>query len=77
MISNDLSVIDKDSFSFRYPVTKRWEPSTDNHLTINFYQFSTRMSEILERMETINFGLNLEIDKINRANEKLNPSDKI
>lgn len=59
----EISAIDKDSFSFRYPITKKGNASTDKNLTINIRQFSDHMSEVLNSIDTIVFGVNMEITK--------------
>lgn len=58
----ELSEIDPDSFSFRYPMDKRGRYATKVHLTLNLSSFAVHMSSLLEDLDTVRFGLNGEID---------------
>jgi hypothetical protein len=58
----ELSAIDPDSFAFRYPMNKKGEYSTPEHLALNLSSFAEHMSELLEELDTVRFGLAGEID---------------
>lgn len=58
----ELSHIDPNSFSFRYPMDKKGRYATRGHLTLNLSSFALHMSSVLEDLDTVRFGLNGEID---------------
>ena len=57
----ELSQIDPDSFSFRYPMDKKGMYATKVHLTLNLSSFALHMSSVLEDLGTVRFGLAGEI----------------
>jgi len=58
----ELSQIDPDSFSFRYPMDKKGNYATKIHLTVNLSSFALHMSSVLDDLDTVRFGLSGEID---------------
>lgn len=57
----ELSEIDPDSFAFRYPMDKKGRYATRTHLTLNLSSFALHMTEVLESLDTVRFGLGGEI----------------
>ena len=53
----DLGSLDARSDAYRYPIDARGLRSTDEHTTVNLHAFATRMSPLLEDLDTIHFGL--------------------
>lgn len=58
----EFSKIDPISISYRYPIDNKGLPSTERHQVVNLRSFANHMASILEVLETVHFGLNLEID---------------
>jgi hypothetical protein len=58
----EFSEIDPISESYRYPVNKKGLPSSERHQVVNLRSFANHMASILDDLETIPFGLNMEID---------------
>lgn len=56
------SKIDPDSYSYRYPISTKGDYSTRRGQSVNLSSLSDHMETILENLDTINFGLNLETD---------------
>ena len=56
----ELSDLDPESFSYRYPIKKNNLPSTKHHQIVNLRSFSERMSAVLDDLETLHFGLEVE-----------------
>ncbi len=62
-IAREFAEIDPNSFSYRYPIDKNGNYSTKEHQTVNLRAIYCSMNGVLNKLETINFGLNLEMDK--------------
>ena len=58
----EFSKIDPDSYSYRYPINTKGKRSTKIHQLINLRAFAEHMASLLEDLDTIHFGLNLETD---------------
>jgi hypothetical protein len=71
-ICTEMSVIDKDSYSYRYPIDKKGKHSTKRHQIINLEAFALSMNDLLEKLDTINFGLNFERQEIFDILDSLN-----
>jgi len=59
----DFSGIDPDSYAYRYPIDRKGLPSTKKHQAVNLGAFADRMSSVLEALDTVRFGLNIETDR--------------
>ena len=55
--------IDRSSHAYRYPVDKKGQPSTKRNQEITLGTLATRMAAVLEDLDTVHFGLNIETDK--------------
>jgi len=55
--------IDPNSYSYRYPIDNKGDTSTEKHQELSLNELSVKMTLILDQLETIHFGLNLEIDR--------------
>jgi len=55
--------IDPSSYSYRYPIDNKGDTSTEKHQVLSLNELSAKMTLILDQLETIHFGLNLEIDR--------------
>lgn len=58
----EFSEIDPRSESYRYPIDRTGQPSSKKHQVVNLRAFAERMSSVLEHLDTIRFGLNIETD---------------
>lgn len=58
----EISKIDPISESYRYPTNKKGLPSSKRHQVVNLRSFAKHMASILDDLDTIHFGLNIEID---------------
>ena len=58
--AEEFSIIDPDSYSYRYPIDTDGNPSTPKNQTVNLRAFANMMSIILTAMESINFGFDIE-----------------
>ena len=52
--------IDKDSYSYRYPINTRGMPSTKQHQLVNLRALHNSMQEFLAELEVVDFGLSIE-----------------
>lgn len=59
---DELSGIDNDSFTFRYPMDTKGRYPTKPHLVLNLGSIAEHMSALLDELDTVQFGLNAEID---------------
>jgi hypothetical protein len=57
----ELTEIDPESFAFRYPMDRRGNYATRPHLVLNLSAFSRHMSQLLDDLDTVRFGLGGEI----------------
>jgi len=63
-ICTEISAIDKDSYSYRYPIDKKGKHSTKRHQVVNLGAFASSMNDFLEKLDNINFGLDFERQEI-------------
>lgn len=66
---SEFSDIDPKSDGYRYPIDIKGQHSTKLHQVINLRAFANRMSSVLENLDTIHFGINIEIDKAQEVYE--------
>ncbi len=59
---HEFSEIDPRSDGYRYPIDSKGQRSTKRHQMVNLRAFADRMSSVLEDLNTIHFGLNIETD---------------
>ena len=71
LIAKEYTDLDKDSFSYRYPIDKKGNYSSTEHQIVNITSLSSCMEDLLNSMEAINFGLNVETDQIQEIFEIL------
>jgi hypothetical protein len=62
-IASDFSDLDYESFSYRYPIDKKGGYSTKKYQIINITSLTKTMEGLLDSIEAINFGLDIETDK--------------
>jgi hypothetical protein len=62
-IANDFTNIDPNSFSYRYPIDIKGNYSTKKHQVLNLTSLTNAMEDLLNAIEAINFGLNVETDR--------------
>jgi hypothetical protein len=60
-IACELETIDQHSFSYRYPIDRNGRASTENHQVVNLGLLSNSMNRALDTLDTIHFGINMEI----------------
>jgi hypothetical protein len=59
-ICNDWAQIDPRSDAYRYPIDTKGRPSTKQHQVVNLRSLATRMAAVLEDLDTVHFGLDIE-----------------
>jgi hypothetical protein len=62
-IAGDYSDLDYKSFSYRYPIDKNGNYSAEKSQIINITSLTKSMEGLLDSIEAINFGLDIETDK--------------
>jgi hypothetical protein len=70
-ICKEWSDIDPRSDAYRYPIDRKGGLSTKKHQVVNLRALATRMSAVLQDLETVHFGLNIETDKAQEIYEIL------
>lgn len=70
-ICKDWSQIDPRSDAYRYPIDTRGRPSTKKHQVVNLRALANRMASVLEDLDTVHFGLEIETDKAQELYEIL------
>lgn len=58
----EFSEIDPNSYSYRYPIDKKGNYSTKHHQVVNLESICSELNELLDELDTLNFGLNIESD---------------
>lgn len=71
-VSQDFSGIDGDSFAYRYPIDTQGRPSTPRGQSLNLAALCSVMENLLEDMDTIDFGLQVELSQAQELSEILN-----
>jgi hypothetical protein len=61
-IASEFEQIDPDSYSYRYPIDIKGNPSTKHNQIVNLESMSCTMNELLDELETIDFGISIETD---------------
>lgn len=59
-ICNDWAQIDPRSDAYRYPIDTKGRPSTKRHQVVNLRSLATRMATLLEDLDAVHFGLDIE-----------------
>lgn len=59
-ICKDWEQIDPRSDAYRYPIDTKGRPSTKKHQVVNLRALATRMAAVLEELDTVHFGLDIE-----------------
>jgi hypothetical protein len=67
----EFSEIDPRSDGYRYPINREGQVSTNRHQVVNLRAFADRMSAVLEDLDTVHFGLNIETDKAQEVYEAI------
>ncbi len=62
--AKEFSEIDPNSYSYRYPIDKKGDCSTPRNQAVNIESIYTNMNKILNEINIIDFGLNIETDQI-------------
>jgi hypothetical protein len=68
---HEFSEIDPRSESYRYPIDRKGQRSSKKHQVVNLGAFAERMSSVLEDLDTIRFGLNIETDTAQEVYETI------
>ncbi|MBD2292207.1 hypothetical protein H6G06_01605 [Anabaena sphaerica FACHB-251] len=61
-ISEEFSEIDNNSFAYRYPINKEGQYSTKPNQVVNLSSLVSTMDSLLDELEVIDCGLNIETD---------------
>lgn len=70
--ANEFHEVDPDSFAYRYPINKKGNASTPRGQRVNLISFAEHMSKLLEDLEIIDFGVNMDTDiEITKLRESL------
>ncbi len=70
-VASEFSFVDPDSFAYRYPIDKQGNPSTKSNQVMNLEALYFTMKEVLEGLDTIDFGLDMEADMLEEIYESL------
>lgn len=70
-IAKEFEAIDNSSFSYRYPIDKNGNYSTDKHQTLNITSLSYCMEDLLDSLESLTFGIDVEISRSEEILEML------
>lgn len=70
-ICKDWAQIDPRSDAYRYPIDTKGRPSTKKHQVVNLRSLAISMAAILEDLDTVHFGLNIETYKARELYEIL------
>ena len=62
-VAQDFEAIDKDSYVYRYPINTSGESAVVKEQSVNLENLSERMNTILEHIDIIDFGMQIETDK--------------
>jgi hypothetical protein len=71
-ISSEFSDIDAGSYSYRYPVDTKGRPSTRPNQVVSLGALHRTMSDFLEKMDTLDFGLQVATNQAQEIYEILN-----
>jgi hypothetical protein len=63
LIADEYTALDNNSFSYRYPIDIKGNYSTKKHQIINITSLTNSMENLLDSIEAINFGLDIETDQ--------------
>lgn len=58
--SSEFNEIDPTSYSYRYPINQKGQYSTKHHQVVNISSIYVNMNKLLDDLEIINFGLDVE-----------------
>jgi len=70
-VCKDWFQIDPRSDAYRYPIDTKGRPSTKKHQVVNLRMLATRMAAVLEELDTVYFGLDIETYKAQELYEIL------
>jgi hypothetical protein len=59
VLAEEFEQIDKDSFAYRYPIDKFGNHSTRKNQIVNLYAFHYSMLGLLDKLDVVNFGLDV------------------
>ncbi len=62
VIAKEFDEIDKDSYSYRYPIDTVGNSSTTRNQIANMESLSQTMNKLLEELNAVDFGLGIETD---------------
>ena len=62
-LAQDVTLIDSDSYTYRYPIDTKGNPAVTHEQCITLDEFSKRTDGMLEHLETIDFGIQIETHK--------------
>lgn len=68
-ICEEWSEIDPKSDAYRYPINTKGAPSTKRNQLVNLRDLSSRMSPLLEALDAVHFGFDIETDKAREVHE--------
>lgn len=61
--AKDLSDIDENSYVYRYPIRKDGSACVNQTQIVNLEELSSRMNCVLNKLDILDFGLDVEIEK--------------
>ncbi len=77
LLAVEFEQIDKDSFSYRYPTDKQGNASTQHHQITNLLAIHQAMKALLEDLEIIDFGMDIEANQAQKVYEILQEAQKL
>lgn len=69
LVACEFEMIDRDSYSFRYPINTKKGSNSPHQLIINLRGFHQEMKELLDNMELVKFGFDIEESKVQEVYE--------
>lgn len=70
-ISSEFSEIDPNSFAYRYPIDRHGNPSTRPNQVVNLKRLCCTMNKVLDDLDTLDFGLQVETNQAQEVYEIL------
>lgn len=71
LVAEEYSELDINSFSYRYPIDITGSYPTKKNQLVNITSLTDCMEDLLDSIEAINFGLNIETDRVKELFEIL------
>jgi hypothetical protein len=77
LVAVEFQEVDPDSFSYRYPIDKKGNASTRHHQVLNLRVIYEIMEKIQDHLDTIDFGLDIEMSNSQEVYEEFKTFERI